>query len=85
MGNYSTIQNTVVSVRYCIGLMQEYNSDFDVQVFNDTNLKTHPEYITGEYYLNLDESRWTIVKADEGSGELYKAPYVVLNFLGNWD
>ena len=88
VGNFSSSQGTTVSVRYCIGLMEEYNTDFDVEAFNETNLKRHDEYIEGEAYLNLDtKTRWTIVKADEGSGrDLYKAPYVVLNFLqGDWD
>ena len=86
LGNFSTSQNTVVSVRYCIGLMEEYNTDYDVQVFNDTNLRRHDEYIEGENYLNLDtKTRWTVVKAEEGSRDLYQAPFVTLNFLGNWD
>ena len=41
LGNYSTSLKTVVSVKYCIGLMQEYNSNYDVQAFSETNLKRH--------------------------------------------
>ena len=82
MGNFSTSENTVVSVRYCIALMEEYNTDYDVQVFTETNLKRHEEYITGEDYLNLDLTRWTVVENDEGGRDLYKAPYVSLKFLG---
>ena len=84
VGNFSSSQSTVVSVRYCIGLMQEYNSNYDVQVFSETNLKRHNQYITGEDYLNLDLSRWTIVENDDPAtpNDLYKAPYVVLKFLG---
>lgn len=87
VGNYSTSLNTVVSVRWCIGLMQEYNSSYDVQAFNETNLKRHDEYLTGKDYLNLDTERWTIVVDDNPASakDLYKAPYVTLNFLGNWD
>ena len=85
IGNFSSSQNTVVSVKYCIGMMEEYNSDYDVQAFNETNLKRHSEYLTGADYLNLDLTRWTIVKADGGGRDLYKAPYVTLNFLGNWN
>lgn len=87
LGNYSSSLQTVVSVTYCIGLMQEYNSNYDVQAFNETNLKRHDEYLTGEDYLALDETRWTVVKDDNpaDSRDLYKAPYVVLNFLGDWN
>ena len=84
VGNFSSSQNTVVSVTYCIGLMEEYNTDFDVQAFSDTNLRRHDEYITGAEYLNLDLTRWTIVAAEGGGRDLYKAPYVTLNFLGDW-
>ena len=69
--------------------MQEYNSNYDSEVFNETNLRRHSEYIESEGYLNLDtKTRWSIVVADEedkSPNDLYKAPYVVLNFLGNWN
>ena len=79
--------NTVVSVKYCIGLMEEYNSDYDVLSFTETNLKRHSEYLTGQDYLNLDQTRWTIVTDDnpEDDRDLYKAPYAILNFLGEWE
>ncbi len=87
VGNYSG--NADVSVTKCIGLMQEYNSNYDSEVFNETNLRRHSEYIESEGYLNLDtKTRWSIVVADEedkSPNDLYKAPYVVLNFLGNWN
>lgn len=87
VGNYSTSVRTVVTVRNCIGLMQEYNSNYDVQVFNETNLKRHGSYLTGENYLNLDTTRWTVIVDDNPADkrDLYKAPYAVLNFLGDWD
>ena len=85
LGGYSTSQSTVVSVTACIGLMEEYNTDYEVQVFTETDLKQHPSYLTGEDYLNLDETRWTVIKADEGSEDYFKAPYVTLNFLGTWN
>ncbi len=87
LGNYSTSLKAVVSVKYCIGLMQEYNSNYDVQAFSETNLKRHDLYLTGEDYLNLDTDRWTVVKDENPQDErdLFKAPYVTLNFLGNWD
>ena len=67
--------------------MQEYNSNYDVQAFSETNLKRHDLYLTGEDYLNLDTDRWTVVKDENPQDErdLFKAPYVTLNFLGNWD
>ncbi len=87
LGNFSTSLNTVVSVKYCIGLMEEYNSDYDVLSFTETNLKRHSEYLTGQDYLNLDQTRWTIVTDDnpEDDRDLYKAPYAILNFLGEWE
>ena len=84
MGNFSSSQNTVVSVRNCISLMEEYNTDYDVQVFTVDNLKTHSSYLTGENYLNLDTTRWTVVKNPENANE-FMAPYVTLNFLGTWN
>lgn len=85
LGQYSSAGNTVVSK--CIGLREEHNTDFDVDVFAETNLKRHNLYIEDDGYLGLDtETRWTIVYADsEDSRDLYKAPYVLLNFLGEWD
>ena len=85
VGNFSSSQSTIVSVTRCIGLMEEYNTDYEVEPFTETNLKRHDEYITGEAYLNLDLTRWTIVESENGGRDLYQAPYVVLNFLGNWD
>ena len=88
IGNFSTSQSAVISVSYCIGLMEEYNTDYDVQVFTEENLKRHSSYLTGADYLNLDnEIRWTVVVDEDpaDSRDLYKAPYVVLNFLGDWD
>lgn len=87
VGNFSA--NAEVSVTKCIGFMQEYNSDYGVETFTLINLRQHPTYITGEDFLNLDvEERWTVVAADEAdksARDLYKAPYVTLNFLGNWN
>ncbi len=88
IGNFSSSARTVVSVKNCIGLLEEYNSDYDVEVFTEDNLKNHPLYLEDEYgeYLALDTvTRWTIVRADEGSDDRYKAPYLTLNFLGDWD
>ena len=87
VGNFSSSLNTVVSVRYCIGLMEEYNTDYDVLAFNEDNLKRHDEYLTGKDYLNMDLNRWTIVEDDlhEDERDLYKAPYLILKFLGEWD
>lgn len=87
VGNYSSSLNTIVSVKYCIGLMEEYNSDYDVLAFNEDNLKRHDEYLTGKDYLNMDLTRWTIVEDDnpEDERDLYKAPYLILKFLGEWD
>ena len=88
VGNGSSSASAVVSVRYCIGLMEEYNSDYDVQVFTEYNLETHPYYLTGEDYLNLDTERWTICvkdKADPEDDDEFYAPYAILKFLGEWD
>ena len=87
VGGFSSSARTVVSVSCCIGLMEEYNTDSDVQVFTEINLKRHSLYLTGEDFLNLDTTRWTIVVDDNpaDSRDRYKAPYATLNFLGNWN
>ncbi|MDE7440383.1 MAG: right-handed parallel beta-helix repeat-containing protein [Clostridia bacterium] len=83
LGNFSSSVRAKVSVTSCISLMEEYNTDYDVEVFTVEDLRTRDDYITGKYYLNLDtETRWTIVENDDpDSDDLYKAPYVTLNFL----
>ena len=85
VGQYSSAGTATVTK--CIGLRQEHNTDFGVDVFTEINLKRHYEYIESDSYLGLDtDTRWTIVEADDATGkDLYKAPYVLLNFLGEWD
>ena len=87
VGAFSSSQNTIASVSNCIGLMEEYNTDFDVQVFTLNNLKRNDEYMTSVDYLQLDMSLWTAVldTNPEDKRDLYKAPYMLLNFLGEWD
>lgn len=85
VGQYSSAGTA--TVEKCIGLREEHNSDFDVSIFTETNLKRHNLYIEDDAYLGLDTTeRWTIVPAEDESGrDLYAAPYVLLNFLGEWD
>lgn len=79
----NSASNADVVVDCCIGLMQEYNTMYNVEIFTETNLKQNTNYIEDEYYLNLDiKTRWKVVAADANTNnEKYKAPYLILNFL----
>ena len=85
IGNFSSGSRSQVTVRQCIGLLDEYNTEYDVRTFSEINLKRNKLYIEGENYLNLDTTtRWTIVYAPENAADkrdVYAAPYVTLNFL----
>lgn len=60
----------------CLALFEEYNTNFDV---------TASENITvASQFENRLNSDWTIIY-EEGSTDTVKAPYVSLNYLGNWD
>lgn len=79
VGGYSA--NADAQVGGCIGLMEEHNAAFDSQVLEGDGLTYKSTF--GEYLLNFDtETRWSFVDADN-DGTL-EAPYVTLNFLGNW-
>lgn len=79
VGGYSsTSMSTVVN---CMALIEEYNSNYDVTAFS----------LTGNVYATtfstrLDtENLWKLeIKEGEGLLATLKAPYITLNFLGDW-
>lgn len=85
VGGYSSSAEAFVYL--CIALREEYNTNFEVSVFTEQQLRQTSAYIPSDIYLGFDtETLWTVVPADDTSkGDVYKAPYVLLNFLGDWN
>ncbi len=76
IGNFST--SAKVTVSNCVGLMEEYNTDYGVTMVLPSDLERSITY--GGMGFD-DDTKWTFVK----DGEAIKAPYLSLNFLGNWE
>ncbi|MDE7167904.1 MAG: hypothetical protein K2O28_03535 [Clostridia bacterium] len=69
-------------VTNCIATMEEYNSDFDVNLYTIRNIERGVDDLV--YYLGIgkDDANWTYQYGDDAKHPEYlKAPYLVLNFL----
>ena len=80
VGGYSTVAlNEVTS---CIATMQEYNSDFDVNLFTFRNLERRIDDVVFYLGIGKDDPVWKYqYKGDAAHPDYLKAPYLVLNFI----
>lgn len=79
VGNCNTAADVVVG--QCIGLMEEYNTDYDVTAYTLEQLTIIQSF--GITSFDFTE-KWSFVFA-EGSTTTLVKPFLQLNFLGNWD
>ncbi len=64
----------------CIGLLDEYNSNFRVEQYDLKSIATPDTF--GEYVLNFDtENKWTLI-VDATDGNVLTGRLIELNFLG---
>lgn len=70
-------------VTRCVAMLQEYNSDFDVNLYTAGNLERGVDDLV--YYLGIgkDDIAWkyTYANNDPDNPELLASPYLVLNFI----
>lgn len=79
IGNYSIAAPTTIV--NCIGLMAEYNEDYDSTAYSLALLKRSTTVY--EKSLGFDtETKWSFVYDDGGS---LTEPILMLNFLGDWN
>ena len=79
VGNFNDAANGYVA--QCIGLMEEYNTNFGVSMRTPTELAII--YTFDELTFDREE-KWTVQYAGT-DGIILQSPYFKLNFLGNWD
>ena len=80
VGGSSSIALNEVS--NCIATMQEYNSDYDVNLYTLRNIERGVDDLV--YYLGIgkDDAYWSYQYGDDPKHPEYlKAPYLVLNFI----
>ncbi len=72
------------NVKNCYAVMEEFNTNFEVIALSRFAVILARNYTEG---AGLDvENRWTLIYDEEEDDTTYvQAPYVTLNFLGNWD
>lgn len=80
VGGFSS--SAVNVVKNCIAAMEEYNSDYDVAFYTESNLKANPSAFANVLGMDIGTT-WTVVY--ESDGVTLTKPYLVLNFLGEWD
>ena len=62
--------------------MQEYNSDFDVNLFTFRNLERRIDDVVFYLGIGKDDPVWKYqYKGDAAHPDYLKAPYLVLNFI----
>lgn len=82
VGSSSTLlEGLSAIVTDCYARMEEFNSDYDVTVWNRYAVVSANNYLNA---AKLDTEKWTLVYDGE-STTVVKAPYVNLNFLGDWE
>ena len=82
IGNYNDAAS--VFVGRCVAMMEEYNTNYEVVARTPQEM----ERIYAFDDLSFDRrTKWTVVYANDPSvdDETVKAPYFILNFLGDWD
>ena len=84
IGNFSTSAD--VRIAQCIALMEEYNTDYDVIAYTANDLKRTSSFTNANVTFDWagEGAKWSFVYEDETTQTL-KRPYLMLNFLGNWD
>jgi len=85
VGSSTTLMEGLYAyVSECNARMEEYNSNYDVSAWN-----RYAVLASQNYKNKLDMEKWTLVVdesiPDSGYGPTLKAPYVTLNFLGEWN
>ncbi len=78
VGGYSTV--ALNEVTKCIATMEEYNSDFDVNLYTMLNLSNYKTQIVRILGINDNDAGWKYVPDDDDPKYL-KAPFLVLEFL----
>ncbi len=72
-GYYARVNN-------CYAVMEEFNTNFEVTAWNRFAVILAKNYTEN---VGLDLSRWSLVYGDNTNN--VKAPYVTLDFIGNWN
>ena len=72
-GYYARVNN-------CYAVMEEFNTNFEVTAWNRFAVILAKNYTEN---VGLDLGKWSLVYGDSTNN--VKAPYVTLNFLGNWN
>ncbi len=82
VGSTSTlVEGLNAKVSNCYARMEEFNSDYDVTVWDRYAVLSADNYLKR---AGLDSEKWSLVY-DNDSTTVVKAPYVNLNFLGEWE
>ncbi|MDE7082251.1 MAG: hypothetical protein K2O89_00925 [Clostridia bacterium] len=80
VGGFSSVAENVV--RNCVATMEEYNTDYGVDLYSATDLQMYTE-IFAQTFGSGYEANWSFVYAvnPENPRFILEAPYVTLNFL----
>ncbi len=80
VGGFSSAAINVVES--CVASMEEYNTDYNVEVFTDRNLQRNVSRLKVLLDIKDDNQVWSFVSAEDPENPTYlKAPYLKLNFI----